>query len=839
VSVVIPKLSLVVLVGASGAGKSTFARAHFRPTEIVSSDAFRAMVSDDENALDASEDAFEVLHHVVRTRLRRGLLTVVDATNVQPRARQQLVSLARELHCLPVAIVFDLPIDTLIARTRSRTDRRLRDDVVRGHRSTLRRALGTFGRDGFRYVHVFRSTEEVDAATVERTPLYNDRRDDAGPFDLIGDVHGCREELEQLLERLGYVRDGAGYRHPEGRKAAFVGDLVDRGPDSPGVLRIVMAMVRDGAALCVMGNHDAKLKKHLEGGRVSERHGFDRTLAQLALEPAEFVRDVRTFLGGLVSHYVLDEGRLVVAHAGLAEHLHGRASGEVRRFALYGDTTGEVDEYGLPVRAPWADAYRGRATVVHGHVPVPTAAWVNGTIDLDTGCVFGGSLTALRYPERELVSVPAVAMHYEPIRPIAPAAPARPDGLLDVEDLLFGHGVETRLLGRVAIADAQASQAFESICRFAIDPRWLVYLPPTMAPSEAAADGDSLERPLEALDYFRKQGTTRIVLEEKHMGSRAILVVARTYEAAKARFAADGRRGVVYTRTGRAFFEDRALEAAIVDRTRLALEASGLWDELGTDFVVLDAELLPWSTKAQALLTEQYAPVGAAARAALGHASRLLDDVAARDPSAAALRDRTRARLGRVGRYVDAYRRYCWPVSSVDDLVIAPFHLLASAEKVHDDVDHVTHMTRLSRLAEADPKLFRATRFASIALDEPTSVEQAEAFFASIVEAGGEGMVVKPEGFVERNGNRVVQPALKVRGREYLRIIYGPEYTADEHLTRLRRRSVGKKRALALRESALGLEGLHRFVAGEPLHRVHECVFGVLALEQEAIDPRL
>src|SRR3712207_4607739 len=168
-----------------------------------------------------------------------------------------------------------------------------------------------------------------------------------------------------------------------------------------------MSMVETGTALCVAGNHEDKLLRKLKGRNVQITHGLAETLTQLADEPPEFLAQLQPFLDGLRSHVVLDRGKLVVAHAGLTEAMHGKASAAVRAFALYGDTPGEPDEYGLPVRLNWASEYRGNAMVVYGHTPVLTPEWLNNPIDIDAGCVFGGSLTALRYPERELVSVPA------------------------------------------------------------------------------------------------------------------------------------------------------------------------------------------------------------------------------------------------------------------------------------------------------------------------------------------------------------------------------------------------------------------------------------------------
>ncbi len=234
------------------------------------------------------------------------------------------------------------------------------------------------------------------------------------PYDVIGDVHGCRSELETLLAELGWVGD----HHLDGRTAVFVGDLVDRGPDTPGVLRIVMRMAAAGTALCVQGNHEAKLVRALDGANVRVAHGLAESLRQLDEVPSEVRLQARAFMAELPTQLLLDEGRLVVAHAGLAEELHGVDSPRARSFALYGKTTGGSDEYGLPVRLPWQDDYRGAATVVYGHTPVREARWINNTICLDTAVVFGGRLTALRYPERELVSVAAEREWCPPSRPL-------------------------------------------------------------------------------------------------------------------------------------------------------------------------------------------------------------------------------------------------------------------------------------------------------------------------------------------------------------------------------------------------------------------------------------
>jgi diadenosine tetraphosphatase ApaH/serine/threonine PP2A family protein phosphatase/8-oxo-dGTP pyrophosphatase MutT (NUDIX family) len=919
---------------------------------------------------------------------------------------------------------------------------------VRNQCMQLRRSLRGLSREGFRYVYELSSIEEVEAATIERQPLWNNRKSDHGPFDIIGDVHGCFDELVELLQKLKYhiehvtassspppvlrgrVRvgvlseefqsssipqeppplpspgvPGEGVESssaseeitvipPPGRKAIFLGDLCDRGPQSPAVLRLVMSMVKAGTALCIPGNHDVKLLKKLRGRDVQIAHGLAETLAQLEKEPPAFKRDVADFIDKLVSHYVLDGGKLVVAHAGMKERYIGRASGRVRDFALYGETTGEADELGLPVRLDWASEYRGAALIIYGHTPVPQPTWHNNTINIDTGCVFGGKLTALRWPEKELVSVEAHRTYAESKRPFLPPlvmgehrqfgqriegaeyhvrpgayaiipdeagriavmkigpehyflpgggmephenphqalsrelreecgrevqilrklgeatqlintadrrlakhgyyfeaafageqqcaiepdheliwmtpsqaveslkheaqrwtvqaweqakkAPAaqqqKHDDVLDIADVLGKRIIHTKLGPAVTVREENAIAALEVMSRFAADPRWLIYLPPTMAPTQTSRREGLLEHPAEAFEDYRAAGVETVICQEKHMGSRAIAIVCRDGQAARNRFGTgeDGA-GIIYTRTGRRFFDDRATESRLLQKLRDAMDGAQWWEQFKSDWFCLDCELMPWSAKAQELLKHQYAAVGSAARAALPQAVAALELAQKQYPGNAqidGLLEQHRQKSIDADQFVAAYRRYCWPVDSVNDLKLAPFHLLASEGKVHTDRDHLWHMQTLAKLAEHGAPLI-ATNHKRVELNDPASVADGIAWWESLTAAGGEGMVIKPLQFIARTSKGLIQPAMKCRGREYLRIIYGPHYTAPENLGRLRTRGLGAKRSLALREFALGIESLERFAAHEPLHKVHECVFGVLALESEPVDPRL
>jgi protein phosphatase len=905
----LPELCIVALVGASGSGKSTFAKTHFKPTEVLSSDFFRGLVSDDETNQSATGAAFDSLYYLAGKRLEAGRLTVIDATNVQKKARDEVLRLAWEQNVLAAAIVFDMPQSLCIERNKARPDRKFGPQVVQGHARELSRNIKHLRREGFRFVYTFTTPDEAAEAEIVRTKLWNDRKDETGPFDIIGDVHGCYDELCALLEKMGYTVDRtAGVAlPPANRRAIFLGDLCDRGPKSAETLRLAMNMTEAGHALCIPGNHEAKLLRKLRGSDVQLTHGLAGTVAQLERESPEFIEGAKKFLDGLVSHYVFDRGRLVVSHAGLKEAWQGRSSGRVRNFCLYGETTGETDDFGFPVRLNWAGEYRGKALVVYGHVPSREPRFLNNTVCIDTGCVFGGSLSAYRYPEAEVVSVESEREYYAPAKSLdsdsnavapkdtdsggSPSERSRANSVASplpgvenlpaIEDVLGWLTIQTRLRHNIVIDEESSAAALEIMSRFSADPRWLIYLPPTMSPCKTSSLPEFLEHPAEAFAYYRKAGIAQLVCEEKHMGSRAVMILCRNRETALNRFGVpDGSRGIIYTRTGRHFFDpsDRGLsgkateagiEGSILERLRAVLERTGFWEQFATDWVCLDTELMPWSAKARSLLLEQYAPVGRSGRDGLAASIAVLKQAlslqgSAKGVGAEKLTDATdispvpskkqgggadmnivatleqfEQRKDCLDRYTDAYRRYCWTVSSIEDYRIAPFHILATEGKVWNNENHLCHLETIRQYMTGIDPLFIATSHMVVDLQDERSLAAATDWWLRLTGSGGEGMVVKPLDFIPRRGTELLQPAIKCRGREYLRIIYGPEYTASEKMERLRSRSLTKKRRLAQAEFALGQESLERFVRKEPFHRLHECVFAVLALENEAVDPRL
>jgi protein phosphatase len=460
--------------------------------------------------------------------------------------------------------------------------------------------------------------------------------------------------------------------------------------------------------------------------------------------------------------------------------------------------------------------------------------------------VFGGKLTALRYPEKELVSIPAIATYCEPVRPLNYTTAAainiqqEYDDILDISDFSGKHIIPTRFGHNITIREENAIAALEVMSRFAVNPKWLIYLPPTMSPVETSKLEEYLEHPKEAFNYYIGVGVDKVVCEEKHMGSRTIVIVGKNEKAIQEAFGiTDEGIGIVYTRTGRSYFNDKTTEQAFLQRVNAALESSGFYEKFETDWVCLDTELMPWSAKAQSLLEKQYGAVGSAATHALASVMQTLQQSVIHNPEMAGLLNRYSTKQQQVEQYIKSYQQYCWPVNSLEDYKLAPFHILATAGKTWMHKDHEWHMEQIEIICNADLSIFRVTPFRVVHLQDEVSMQEAIDWWVSMTGKGGEGMVVKSSQFIHVNGTKMSQPAVKVRGKEYLRIIYGPEYTSPENLIRLKSRGLSSKRSLALREFALGIEGLERFTNKEPLRKTHECVFGVLSLESEPVDPRL
>lgn len=853
----IPEFSMIALVGASSSGKSTFAKQHFLPSQVLSSDECRARVCDDPTDQSVSAEAFQLLYHMLDIRLAHRKTTVIDATNVQRDARAQLVHKARQHNAVPVAIVLNTPEALCLERNQNRDERQLPDRVIKRHVRLLKRSIRHLKKEGFRRVFVISSQTDMEQMTLKERLFTCNKREEHGPFDIIGDIHGCFSELTTLLGELGYTitpKDQnnfeAGYTvtHPEHRRAIFVGDLVDRGPHTPEVLSLVMSMVRNHDALCVSGNHDAKLLKALQGKKVNLRHGLEESMAQLEQCSPEFIESVIDFLHALPDHYMLDDNKLCVAHAGLTEDLQGRSSGRVKAFALFGKTTGEVNAEGFPIRLDWSSDYRSETTVVYGHTPTTRLQWNNNTLCLDTGCVFGGQLSAVRWPERDIVSIDAENTWYtsennEDLANINLAQ--KPRMVLLASDVQGTRTLHTHLVPRIRVSAEHNAAALESISRFAVDPRWMIYVPPTMSPCNTSALDDYLEHPQEALTYYKKHGSPKVIAQLKHMGSRAVVIVLKDPQVAIERFGLEEPApGIIMTRSGRRFFHDTDTEHALLHTLKEAITHANLWDELQTDWLCLDAELMPWNAKAKELLINQYAPVAQAAKHALsGVVSHLKDTLSHRTiPGLDALLTQQEERLHAAQHLQQAYTPYCWSVQHISDYKLAIFHILAGEQNIYlrDDVPHTWHMEHIDNISKSDKlNIITCTPYREVDLDDEAQVIALITWWKDITQQGYEGIVIKPMMSVAHHKGRLIQPAIKCRGKEYLRLIYGPEYTLPQHLERLKRRSIKRKGELALKEFSLGLEGLKNFVDHRNLYETHQYNFAVIAMESTPLDPRL
>lgn len=415
-TILLPHNALIVLVGPAGCGKSTFAAKHFRPTEVVSSDAFREMISDDATNQDVSADAFDLFYRLIHARLKHDRLTVADATNLTKERRAELRGIATTAGRPCYALVVETTLEQSLTQNAQRA-RRVPEHVIASHWKRYEESLLSIFDEGFAGVLPVNADSVIQIGTTPNRT--------APGWDVIGDVHGCLNELLDLLHALGYqlVYDDVGrtgFRHPEGRRLAFVGDLTDRGPFNLGVLRVAKFLLDDGHVI-VRGNHDHKLLRALKGNKITVGNGLAGTLKELEAVTQETRTGFQQLLEQLpyyarlgISGELGEFREIVVAHAGLQLDSVGRVGRAVESHCIYGEVEGF--ENGIPIRGhrwrtAWAQA--GDKHCVFGHTPVDDVDFREHSVNIDTGCVFGGRLTALRFPEYFTISVPALQRYAE------------------------------------------------------------------------------------------------------------------------------------------------------------------------------------------------------------------------------------------------------------------------------------------------------------------------------------------------------------------------------------------------------------------------------------------
>ncbi|MCT6923782.1 polynucleotide kinase-phosphatase [Metasolibacillus sp.] len=855
----LPDAAIVLCIGPSNSGKSTFlqqliASNIIKPSEIVSSDDYRITVADIdfidfqgttkqeadllyEQYSAISTEAFQLMEQVVTARAKLNRLTFVDATHLNAREREKYFAIAKRQHVPIYGIIFDAPLEQLLARDNMRENPRGAARIKQQARK-LKDEKRFLKKEAFAKLYTLNPD---DAYSIVREPSSLAIELGTG-IDVIGDIHGCYDEMMALIEKLGYREDNGLYIHPEGRKLISVGDIMSRGPKSLATMQFWLKQIEAGLSFMTDSNHGWKIARWLEGRAVQLSHGDE--LVEQEIQQFEIIHGIEEtkalkerlakMLLRAPSHYLIKEngiGKAVITHAGIRDRYIGKNSSRIRDFCRYGDVVG-TEANGRPIRADWYADHQTSELIIWGHEPKLKPLKMNNTVNIDQGVVFGGQLTAFRYPESTFEAVTAYENYAgEQQNPLLEAAAKHFDPP-NIHAFIDGFEVATTHGGTVWVGNGYAKAAIDTVSHYTVPLEQLIYIPPTMSPTPQTSQlDDYLEHPAEAFAYYKKHGFTELIAEKKHMGSRAVLLLFKNKQIAKEWIDTE-TLGVITTRSGRAFF-DTAAHETIVQKLHTELAAKNYFERMETDFVLLDAEILPWNLKAQSLIDEQYAHV---AEHALMDRQKLATKLQTTLVDVAEWQQQYKELLRNAVRFDAVYQNYCWSVDDLSAIQIAPFHILAHSTETCFHKPHTWHMEMNHWLAQHSD-IFITTEYQVI--ENEQDEQKAIAWWEEMTAVGHEGIVIKPLTFIPKSKDKLIQPAIKVRGREYLRIIYGMDYTDPKQLAQLKKRNPSKKMKHALQEFALGLEGIERFVQKENIARIHECVLATLALESDAVDPRL
>ncbi|WP_028776440.1 polynucleotide kinase-phosphatase [Shimazuella kribbensis] len=860
----LPYAGIVLMMGPSSSGKTTLldrliAEGILMPSEVISSDQFRTLLSDtifmdwkghpkDEADVlfdtyqHISKEAFEAMDFMVEKRCQLNKLTIVDATHLQSSDRLRYVQLARKHHVSISVIAIEASEQQLLewdeTREHSRGKKRIRQQ-----QQVFKRQIRYLKKEGYSAQYVLKA-EELASTSFERKA--NRMLLDIGEgLDIIGDIHGCFDEFMDLLVRLGYEKNEEDfYVHPQGRKIVSLGDVMSRGPKSLDTMEFFYRHIQAGLAYMIDSNHGWKIARWLDGRKVKMQHGDEKLAAEFeqfeAVHGEEKARDkkeaYRQMLLKAPSHYVLQKNDIpvaVVVHAGIKDEFIGKHDQVISDFCRYGEVEG-FDKQGKPMRKDWFQQHQNSQLIIWGHDPKPQAIFIKNTVNIDQGVVFGGNLTAFRFPEKEFVQVPAQQdyadakdnpLHIWEEQRLTPP---------NIMGLIDGYSVQVEQYGEIKVPGKMVKTALDDLSHFTIPLEELTYIPPTMSPTPQVSKLSTyLEHPAEAFAYYRSNEVNKMVVEKKHMGSRAVLLVFRDEESAE-KYIGRKIEGVIYTRTGRPFFQKQLGKEVL---QKLQHDLKPYFAKYQTEFILLDAEILPWNLKAKELIQKQYAHVGEMAWLDRMKRKEKLEKAESNGQAIQTWLDETNEQLQHTASFRKSFQQYIWETTGIEGIQIAPFHILAQSGLTFFDQTHIWHMEKAQELSNYSSMIIET---AYRVVDNEQSEQEAIAWWEEMTRDGQEGFVVKPLNFVERNEKgQMVQPAIKVRGVEYLHIIYGMDYLHPANLERLKQRSTNKKQKKALREFALGMEGIQRFVNRESLGRIHECVLGTLAMEADPVDPRL
>ncbi|MGN7478564.1 AAA family ATPase [Solibacillus silvestris] len=855
----LPNGAIVLLIGPSNSGKTTLLQSlvdsgQLLESEIISSDYYRKLVADvdfiDISAISKddedivyeeyqriTEQAFNALHTIVEARAKLNKVSIIDATNLRGFERAKYFEIAKRHHVPVLALILTTPKEQLLARDRLRDHPRGNKRVLQQF-NTLKYELKAIKKEPFAKVY------KVDDEEVEIIRDSNEfYLETENGFDIIGDIHGCYDEMIVLLKELGYEQRGDVYVHPAGRRLISVGDIMSRGPKSIETMKFWLNQIEAGLSYMTDSNHGWKIARWLEGKNVSLNHG-DELVEQEFTEYAkvhgeETAKALKERFANMLlkapSHYILTRNNItqaVVTHAGIKDHYIGKESKRISDFCRYGDTQ-QTDSSSKTVRGDWFTQHKTSELIIWGHDVKILPFKANRTINIDQGAVFGGELTAFQYPEQTFKSVKAFANYAgTEDNPILEAKNKR-FSPPNVAQFIKGFAVHTTSGDQITIPKEKALAAMDTFSHHTLPLEQVIYIPPTMSPTpQTSALPDYLEHPAEAFHYYKKNGIQKMIAEKKHMGSRAVIFIAKNRAVAK-EFINSDSLGYITTRTGRAFFEHTQQEK-MVEKIHAELAAKNYFEQFKTNFVLMDAEILPWNLKAHRLIDQQYETV---AENAIMDRYKLIEKFKATEHvDVTSWLEEYTQKYKNAARFDAVFKNYCWPTNELSGIQIAPFHILAHSSSTNFHQPHSWHMQMNAHLAK-DSELFIATEYRLI--ESEKDEQEVMNWWQDMTENGHEGIVIKPLDFLAYYKGKLLQPAIKVRGREYLRIIYGMDYTNEAFMKKLKQRNPSRKMKNALLEFKLGLEGISRFVSLESSTRVHECALATLALESDTIDPRL
>lgn len=855
----IPNGAIVLLIGPSNSGKSTLLKSlvasqQILKSEIISSDDYRLLVADsdfidfsnvakeDEELIfekyqRVTEEAFNALHTIVNARAKLNKISFIDATNLRSFDREKYFTIAKQHHVPVVAIVLNTLKEQLIARDAQRDNPRGEKRVLQ-QLKTFKYELKSLKREAFTQIYTLKE-EEVEIIRTSN-PLYLNI--DNG-FDIIGDIHGCYDEMLQLLKTLGYEQQNDLYIHPAGRRLISVGDIMSRGPKSIATMQFWLKQTEANLSFMTDSNHGWKIARWLRGQQVTLNHGDELVeqefIAYEQSHSAEETTDLKKRFAHMLlnapSHYILtqnDRTKAIVTHAGIKDHYISKQSKVISDFCRYGDIQ-QTDRLSKPIRGDWFINHKTSELIIWGHDVKVQPFKANRTINIDQGVVFGGELTALQFPELKFKSIKAfnnyVGMKENPIL----EAKEKRFNPPNVAQFIDGFTVHTLNDDQITIAKENVLAAMDTFSHTTLPLEQIVYIPPTMSPTpQTSSLDDYLEHPTEAFNYYKKNGVKKMIAEKKHMGSRAVIFIAKNNAVAKKMINSDSL-GYIATRNGRPFFE-QVQQQQMVNKIHEELLAKNYFEQFNTEFVLMDAEILPWNLKAHRLIDQQYETV---AENALMDRHKIIEKLQlTNDIDVTNWLEEYTTKYKNAACFDAVFKNYCWATHELSGIQIAPFHILAHSSSTNFHETHSWHMKMNEFLAE-NSSLFIATEYRLID-SEKDELEVIE-WWKEMTDIGHEGIIIKPLHYETYYKGKLLQPAIKVRGREYLRIIYGMDYTNETTMKKLKHRNPSRKMRNALLEFKLGIEGISRFVRSESNARIHECALATLALESDAIDPRL